>query len=655
MKTIKLKYLCIFVTGFILIMSISILAYANKPQTGLPAPDIAPAKFAAEMPPGTWGGENGIHRYVEYGSYKHRPLLWRVLSVTEDDSDNPGNKTALLLCENVILKEDGAVETIAFDATPSNDWNSSDIKRFLYTDFVREINGALQFDIVQSHYKYGGSYPGHDTDSSGSVFLLSTDDLNNPAYFDDDTDRAASSTWWLRSPGEQSVMAASVHRWGNVQPKGNATTTNLGVRPAIKLNLSADVLKQYPVFYGTGVKVTDEMSKPVCGAKLELGGKTVFTNTEGYAHITAVSPEDSNLTVTKAGYSVHIEKINFKKAISVTLKKDKTVLPDRIWFGEYNGEPIKWRVLDLDTTHSQALLLADHSVFKSQYSTLGDKWSTSVARFVLNDRISGFVSAKNFTEEEYAALKDTELRDTYKEDGTTETTTDKVFLLNMHDLRLYMDYDDNYYNRPQLINAGNWWLRQSVGISPIIPYVNNDGILYADEATVTLDLRPALWVDLSKLYVIDINGNPSLKPLKPVTVTVTAGEKFSSYTVVTLCPEMGLPTYDACGNPLLLSKPAVGAAGATFELPAGKYNINAVSTIDRGFWRNKNGKLTIMQNAQTQEARIALNPYRFLHILIVCITVGGFVLTIVSAILFFTRMPRCCRKYKRLFSKQFYR
>ena len=83
----------------------------------------------------------------------------------------------------------------------------------------------------------------------GKVFLLSTDEATN--YFKSDDARIAkykgsSCFWWLRSPGSvvkgvygTIYTAAYVGTSGYVYGPGNDVSPNLGVRPALWLNLES--------------------------------------------------------------------------------------------------------------------------------------------------------------------------------------------------------------------------------------------------------------------------------------------------------------------------------------------------------------------------------------------------------------------------------
>jgi len=197
---------------------------------------------AGDMAVGTWTTNP---RYITFGSWNGYDLVWRVLDVSTNDADNPDNKTALLLLDDVLRNELGAAELRYFHSTGDNDWNGSDIKAFLNSQFLDAFTADQQADIVTSNYTYGGAYADNDKTGSSKIFLLSVDEVTNPQYFSDgdntgaNADRALSgAAWWLRSP-DNTYLAAFVIYSGAVDSIGIDLYNTLAVRPALKINLSS--------------------------------------------------------------------------------------------------------------------------------------------------------------------------------------------------------------------------------------------------------------------------------------------------------------------------------------------------------------------------------------------------------------------------------
>lgn len=170
---------------------------------------------------------------VEFGSYEQdgdtsngkEPIEWRVLAVE-------GNRAY------VVSKK--ALDDHAFneDEDDGNDWNSSDLKKWLENDFasqaftgdeMKEINGAPTLLSVEEANKYFMS----DEDRQ----CCPTDRLKRQWSWDSDDNGAC--RWWLRSPGATSIHAASVNKDGRVFSAGDpvADAADNAVRPALWVNL----------------------------------------------------------------------------------------------------------------------------------------------------------------------------------------------------------------------------------------------------------------------------------------------------------------------------------------------------------------------------------------------------------------------------------
>lgn len=169
---------------------------------------------------------------VEFGSYEQdgnalngkEPIEWRVLTVEGDRAYVVSQK---------------ALDARAFntDVDDGNDWNSSDLKKWLENDFAsRAFTGDEMKEI------------------NGAPTLLSVDEANN--YFKSDNDRICMPTqqavsngawtfdnngacfWWLRSPGDDSFLAAGVYEDGRALYGGACVdAAEYAVRPALWVNL----------------------------------------------------------------------------------------------------------------------------------------------------------------------------------------------------------------------------------------------------------------------------------------------------------------------------------------------------------------------------------------------------------------------------------
>lgn len=170
---------------------------------------------------------------VEFGSYEQdgnasngkEPIEWRVLAVE-------GNRAYVV--------SQKALDARAFNADEDdgNDWNSSDLKKWLENDFasqvftgdeMKEIDGAptlLSFDEANKYFM-------SDKDR---ICMPTQQAVNNGAYKDEDN---GACFWWLRSPGGHSHFAADVRADdGRVYSDGHSVdSADYAVRPALWVNL----------------------------------------------------------------------------------------------------------------------------------------------------------------------------------------------------------------------------------------------------------------------------------------------------------------------------------------------------------------------------------------------------------------------------------
>lgn len=173
---------------------------------------------------------------VEFGSYEQdgnasngkEPIEWRVLAVE-------GNRAYVV--------SQKALDAHAFNADEDdngeddNDWNSSDLKKWLENDFasqaftgdeMKEIDGAPTLLSVDEANKYFMS------DEDRRCYL--TNRLKQQSGWDSDDNVVC--VWWLRSPGSDSGLAAGVGMDGDVVSNGGCgVDSDFFVRPALWINL----------------------------------------------------------------------------------------------------------------------------------------------------------------------------------------------------------------------------------------------------------------------------------------------------------------------------------------------------------------------------------------------------------------------------------
>ena len=201
-----------------------------------------------------------------------------------------------------------------------------------------------------------------------------------------------------------------------------------------------------------------------------------------------------------------------------------------VYFGNYfqsndtSEEPIKWRVLQNNTTSKTLFLLSDKNLDCKKYNeTVTDvTWSTCTLRKWLNGEggyeNDNFIKSA-FTTKEHGALRiTTNANPTYPEyTGGGTDTSDRVFLLSVPEAK-NKDLgftDDNSrksaitaYSKEQgvFVNNGNgyWWLRSPGDSALHAAIVMTTGFVKTDQNSVnrtTVGVRPALNIDLSSVIL----------------------------------------------------------------------------------------------------------------------------------------------------------
>lgn len=167
---------------------------------------------------------------VEFGSYEQdgnasngkEPIEWRVLAVE-------GNRAY------VVSQKALDARVFNADEDDGNDWNSSDLKKWLENDFasqaftgdeMKEIDGAPTLLSADEAKKYFMS----DDDR---ICMPTQQAVNNGASKNEDN----GCFWWLRSPGDRSECAYRINPSGTVYSGDSVVLMDIAVRPALWVNL----------------------------------------------------------------------------------------------------------------------------------------------------------------------------------------------------------------------------------------------------------------------------------------------------------------------------------------------------------------------------------------------------------------------------------
>ena len=493
-----------------------------------------------------------------------QPIKWRVLSVEGDD-------VFLLADKNLDCQKyndtytDVTWETCTMRSwlngygagsnTSGKDYNDDN---FLDNAFSGSERLAIRTtNVVNDDNPEYGTEGGNNT--SDKVYLLSIDDVTNPAYgfpsnYSNDDARKAKNTkyvadggeiksgfmfstgnadyWWPRSPGIGSQLAASVDYDGRVGSYGNYVSYDrVAVRPALHLNLSSDSSWSY------AGRVTSDSK--------EIGTVPATPQPE-----VTEKPDDISLknpSVNSGGVTTW----------------------DCVYFGNYwqedtNGDgkahkndakqPIKWRVLSVDG--DDAFLLADKNLDVQQYNKNNTDvtWKTCTMRSWLNgygaetNEPGDDFSTNNFLDNAFSGSEQRGIRTTNvvnndnPEHGTEggNDTSDKVYLLSIDEVTnpaygFPSDYsDDDAWKAKQTKytadggeiksgymgsagsagSVGCWWFRSPGEHSDYAAGVDTIGIYRIGQFgyvvnSVFVAVRPALHLNLSSALGCSYAGTVS--------------------------------------------------------------------------------------------------------------------------------------------------
>jgi hypothetical protein len=170
-----------------------------------------------------------------FGSYGGKDIEWLVLDVQDDK--------ALVISKKIIDKRDYNKKL------ESTTWARCDLRKWLKNDFYNQaFNSDERLRIAKTHVSNQYNSPQYGTDGGldtiDYVFLLSIDEAKR--YFSSALARMAyydwrMHWWWLRSPGDDSNIAASVNLVGSVVTRGRyVINSDGGVRPALWIELGAN-------------------------------------------------------------------------------------------------------------------------------------------------------------------------------------------------------------------------------------------------------------------------------------------------------------------------------------------------------------------------------------------------------------------------------
>lgn len=239
--------------------------------------------------------------------FRYEPLKWCVLD----------SSSGLVVCQNIIDSQPYNNFVVNYggkyywgstdlsDSFYANDYAKSSIRQWLNNDFCKTAFSSAQQNNIQvsvlDNKAVDTWYSIFDSATTNDkIFLLSYEDVHNKKYgfsmslydsVNNEVRKAAGSDyakcqglwvydgswsrgnsyWYLRTPGETAHSACFVHYDGSVDSNIYVGSTQVGVRPALRLKLTSDIIQSAISDVGVGVEAKhDMMSKivyPVGGSQ----------------------------------------------------------------------------------------------------------------------------------------------------------------------------------------------------------------------------------------------------------------------------------------------------------------------------------------------------------------------------------------------------
>ena len=174
---------------------------------------------------------------------------------------------------------------------------------------------------------------------------------------------------------------------------------------------------------------------------------------------------------------------------TITPASDYTV-GGTVYLGTYptDGKAISWKVLEVDTDNSRALVISENILEKRAWEDEYTSYAGSGIQEYLNDSDTGFIfkyGLKNSLTN--ICSVDCNGENTNMSEGSSE----KVFLLSEKEL------NDNFTTISKIANyqgsASAWWLR-TFGDSSKPEYVDALGAIGSQDSSNESGVRPAMWV-----------------------------------------------------------------------------------------------------------------------------------------------------------------
>lgn len=202
-----------------------------------------------------------------------------------------------------------------------------------------------------------------------------------------------------------------------------------------------------------------------------------------------------------------------------------------VYFGDYDEEPVKYRVLDSDSSGvfsdtTTMLLDCDSALEKRAFDNNSNDWANSDLRTYLN----GSFFRNSFSELERNAIVASTKAAEVDTDGISSSAYEftplkgeKIFVLDAGEAqsRIYGYYSSQNKTTCRKKTKGSWWLRSNNDMDKkaYVGYIDVSGDLTRKDPTLDVGVSPAFNVNLSSVLLSSASGTSKSSALTAVGTT----------------------------------------------------------------------------------------------------------------------------------------
>ncbi len=361
-----------------------------------------------------WVSRRDVRDSNQQKYYSIKPIEWSVLSTTDN--------------ELFLITEDSIDSKAYCSNYDGSEWIDSEVRPWLNKEteggFIAQAFSDVQRSVIKTVYNQNynnDNFTSGGTPTNDKVFLLSYPEAKNSTYFTGNTKTLAKNTdyamaayqihytpeqgnvyYWLRSK-TANRHATYVDKYGNVLSGDENTTRSLGIRPAVKLNLTQLTIEASGTIK-VNIPESDISVTPYNGeydggghsiTVSDSGGGTITYSTTADGVYTDVNPQYANAGTYTTYFKVNRggDSVEYSDSSTVTITKKPLAnsMIGAIAAETYTGSPIEPA---LTVTDSVYLTSSDYTVGYAGNTNAGTATATITATETGN--YSGTVTA-NFT------------------------------------------------------------------------------------------------------------------------------------------------------------------------------------------------------------------------------------------------------------------